>query len=186
MGCTQVCAVEEGPFKGAESDPEYETIGAFGGQCGVSDFGAIIAANQICDEEGIDTMTTGTLIAFAMECYERGLISKTETAGLDLRFGNAEAMVEMVHRIGKREGLGDVLAEGTKRAAEKIGKGAAKLANHIKGLEMTGYDIRGLKTAAMGYAVSFRGADHNRHGAYTLISKEQLTVSRLKRTERSS
>jgi len=77
-------------------------------------------------------------------------------------------VVEMVKRVGTRQGLGDILAEGVKRAAEKIGKGAEKYANHIKGLEMTGYDIRGLKTAAIGYAVSFRGADHNRHGAYGL------------------
>ncbi len=112
VGCTQICAVSEGPFAGAQSDPEYETIGALGGQCGVSDFGAIIATNQICDEEGLDTMTTGTLIAFAMECFERGLISKEETDGLDLRFGNAEVMVEMVRRIARQEGLGALLAAG--------------------------------------------------------------------------
>ncbi|MGD0626517.1 MAG: aldehyde ferredoxin oxidoreductase N-terminal domain-containing protein, partial [Thermodesulfobacteriota bacterium] len=92
VGCAQICEVKEGTFKGAKSDPEYETIGAFGGQCGIGDFGAIIAANQICDEEGIDTMTAGTLIAFAIECYEKGLISKKETGGLDLRFGNSKVM----------------------------------------------------------------------------------------------
>ncbi|MFQ6074391.1 MAG: aldehyde ferredoxin oxidoreductase C-terminal domain-containing protein, partial [Candidatus Bathyarchaeia archaeon] len=108
----------------------------------------------------------GVTVGFAMDCYEHGILTKKDTDGLDLRFGNHEALLEMLRKMGTREGLGDILAEGVKRAAERIGKGAEKYANHIKGVEMTGYDIRGLKTAALGYAVSFRGADHNRHGAY--------------------
>jgi len=139
---------------------------------------AIIKAMDLCNYYGLDSLSTGNIVGFAMDCYEHGILTKEDTDGLDLQFGNAEAIVEMVHKIGRREGLGDILAEGVKRAAEKIGKGAEKYANHIKGLEMTGYDIRGLKTAAMGYAVSFRGADHNRHGAYGLDLKG--TVDRFK------
>jgi aldehyde:ferredoxin oxidoreductase len=160
VGCAQICEVKEGPFKGAVSDPEYETIGAFGGQCGVSDFGAIIAANQICDEEGIDTMTTGTLIAFAMECYERGLISKEETDGLDLRFGNGEAMVEMVHRIAERRGLGDLLAEGFLKVKAKRPE-LEHYMMHVKGMAFAQYEPRGFHGIGLGFGTSSRGACHN-------------------------
>ena len=172
VGCTQICAVREGPFKGAESDPEYETIGAFGGQCGVSDFGAIIAANQICDEEGIDTMTTGTLIAFAMECFERGLISREETDGLDLRFGNGEAMVEMVRRIANRDGLGDLLAEGFSQIKKRRPE-LEYYMMHAKGLAFAHYEPRGFHGIGLGYGTSSRGACHN-VGGWT-IRDELLT-----------
>jgi len=105
-------------------------------------------------------------VGFAMECYEKGLITKEQTGGLELKFGDGHAMVELAKKIALREDIGDILADGCKIAAEKIGGGSEKFANHIKGLEMTGYDIRGLKTAALGYAVSRRGADHQRHGSY--------------------
>ncbi len=160
IGCAQICVVKEGPFKGAQSDPEYETIGAFGGQCGVSDFGAIIAANQICDEEGIDTMTAGTLIAFAMECFERGLISKEETQGLDLRFGNAEAMVEMVRRIAKREGLGNLLADGFSEIKKKRPE-LEYYMMHVKGMAFAHYEPRGFHGIGLGFGTSSRGACHN-------------------------
>jgi aldehyde:ferredoxin oxidoreductase len=127
---------------------------------------AIIKAIDLCNYYGLDNLSTGNIVGFAMDCYKHGIISKNDTDGIELEFGNAEAIVEMVHKIGKREGIGDILAEGVRIAADKLGKGASKYALHIKGLEMTGYDIRGLKTAALGFAVSFRGADHNRHGAY--------------------
>ena len=116
----------------------------------------------------MDGISTGGIIGFAMDCYENGILTKKDTDGLDLRFGNAEALVETVKRMGARKGwLGDVLAEGTKKAAEKIGKGAVKYANHIKGLELPGYALRTLKTAALGFSVSFRGACHLRSGAYS-------------------
>ena len=160
VGCAQVCAVKEGPFKGAESDPEYETIGAFGGQCGVNDFRAIIAANQICDEEGIDTMTTGTLIAFAMECAERGLISRDEIQGLDLRFGNAKAMVEMVKHIAKREALGDLLAGGFNEIRGKRPE-LSPYMMHVKGMAFAHYEPRGFHGMGLGFGTSSRGACHN-------------------------
>ncbi|MFX1513936.1 MAG: aldehyde ferredoxin oxidoreductase C-terminal domain-containing protein, partial [Promethearchaeota archaeon] len=105
-------------------------------------------------------------IAFAMECYERGLISKKETNGLDLSFGDYEAVLTLLEQIAKREGFGNVLAEGSRKAAHIIGKGADKYAMHIKGLELPGYAIRGLKTAALGFATSTRGGCHLRSGAY--------------------
>lgn len=166
MRCEHIAVVPEGPYKGTTARVEYETLWANGPDCGVDRLDAIIKALELYNYYGLDSLSTGTIIAFAMDCYEHGVLTKKDTDGLDLRFGNAEALIEMVKKIGTRDGLGDVLAEGVKRAAEKIGKGAEKYANHIKGLEMTGYDIRGLKTAAIGYAVSFRGADHNRHGCY--------------------
>jgi aldehyde:ferredoxin oxidoreductase len=145
---------------------EYEPMMAFGPYCGVDDLSAIIKAIEYCNLYGMDAISTGIVIGFAMECYEKKLISKEDTGGLELEFGNGAAMVEMAKKIALREDIGDVLAEGVKRAAEKIGKGSAHFAMHIKGLEMTGYDVRGLKTAALGYAVSRRGADHQRHGSY--------------------
>jgi aldehyde:ferredoxin oxidoreductase len=122
---------------------------------------------ELCNSYGLDPTSTGSVIAFAMDCYEHGILSKKDTDDLDLKFGNSEAMIEMINKIGVRDGLGDILAEGVKRAAEKIGKGAERYANHVKGLEMTGYDIRGLKTGALGYAVSFSGADNSRHAAFS-------------------
>jgi len=178
MRCEHIAVVSEGPYKGTTTRVEYEPLWAFGPHCGVDRMDAIIKAMDLCNYYGLDSLSTGNIVGFAMDCYEHGILTKEDTDGLELEFGNAEAMVELVHKIGKREGIGDILAEGVKRAAEKIGKGAEKLANHIKGLEMTGYDIRGLKTAALGYAVSFRGADHNRHGAYGLDLKG--TVDRFK------
>jgi len=168
MRCEHVAVVPEGPYKGTTTRVEYEPLWSLGPNCGIDRMDAIIKAIDLCNVYGMDNLSTGGIIGFAMDCYEHDILTKEDTDGLDLNFGNAEAVVEMVKKVGTRQGLGDILAEGVKRAAEKIGKGAEKYANHIKGLEMTGYDIRGLKTAAIGYAVSFRGADHNRHGAYGL------------------
>ncbi|MCK4223381.1 aldehyde ferredoxin oxidoreductase C-terminal domain-containing protein, partial [Candidatus Bathyarchaeota archaeon] len=117
---------------------------------------------------GIDGISAGVTVGFSMDLYENGILNKENTGEIVLNFGNHEALIETIKKIGTRDGwLGDILAEGTKRAAEKIGKGAEKYANHIKGLELPGYDIRGLKTAALGFAVSFRGACHLRSGAYS-------------------
>jgi len=178
MRCEHIAVVPEGPFKGTTTRVEYEPLWSLGPNCGIDDLGVIIKAMDLCNYYGLDSLSTGNIVGFAMDCYEHGILTEKDTDGIDLRFGNSEALIKMVEKIGKREGLGDTLAEGVKRAAEKIGRGAEKYANHIKGLEMTGYDIRGLKTAAIGYAVSFRGADHNRHGAYALDLKG--TVNRFK------
>ncbi len=168
MRCDHIGVVPEGPYKGATARVEFECLWALGPNCGVDRLDAIIEAIHQCDYYGMDGISTGGIVGFAMDCYEHGILTKKDTDGLDLRFGNAEALVEMVKRIGSRKGwLGDVLAEGTMRAAEKIGKGAVEYANHIKGLELPGYELRTLKTAALGFAVSFRGACHLRSGAYS-------------------
>ncbi len=168
MRCDHIGVVPEGPYKGATARVEFECLWALGPNCGVDRLDAIIEAIYQCDNYGMDGISTGVIVSFAMDCYENGILTKKDTDGLDLRFGNAEALVETVKRMGSRkEWLGDVLAEGTMRAAEKIGKGAVKYANHIKGLELPGYALRTLKTAALGFSVSFRGACHLRSGAYS-------------------
>ncbi|MFW6117040.1 MAG: aldehyde ferredoxin oxidoreductase family protein [Thermoproteota archaeon] len=166
MRCEHVAEIPEGRWKGTNARMEYEIMMGLGPYCGVDSMEALIKAKELCDKYGMGAISTGIIIGFGMECYERGLIDKKDTGGLELEFGNAEAMVEMVQKIAKREDIGDVLAEGVKRAAEKIGQGSEDFACHIKGVEVTGYDIRGLKTCALGYAVSRRGADHQRHGSY--------------------
>ncbi len=174
MRCEHVATVSEGPFKGAVARIEYEPTWSFGACCGVDRLDAVIRAVQLCDLYGLDALSAGGVVAFAMECFEKGLISNKDTGGIELRFGDGEAMCKMVTKIALRQDIGDVLAEGVKRAAEKIGKGSEAFAVHIKGVEMTGYDIRGLKTAALGYAVSRRGADHQRHGQYGPDLKGQV------------
>jgi aldehyde:ferredoxin oxidoreductase len=166
MRCEHVALVSEGEYKGTPCRVEYQPTYAFGSCCGVDRLDAIVKSVEQCDLYGLDAISTGVTIAFAMECFERGILSANETEGLELKFGNAEAMIEMIKRMATRSNLGDVLADGVKRASERIGKGSEEFAMHIKGVEMTGYDIRGLKTAALGYAVSRRGACHLRHGAY--------------------
>ena len=166
MRCEHVCVVPEGPYKGAMSRVEYEPLWAMAPYCGIDRLDAVIKGMELCNHYGIDAIGTGVIVAFAMDCYENGILTKDDLDGIEARFGNHEALIQLIEKIGKREGIGDILAEGVKIAAEKIGKGAEKFAQHIKGVEVTGYDLRTLKTAALGFAVSFRGADHNRHGAY--------------------
>ncbi|MEM3356422.1 MAG: aldehyde ferredoxin oxidoreductase family protein [Candidatus Bathyarchaeia archaeon] len=174
MRCEHVCVVAEGPYKGAMARVEYEPLWAMGPYCGVDRLDAIVKGMELCNYYGIDAISAGVIVGFAMDCYENGILTQKDTEGLDARFGNHEALVQLIEKIGKREGVGDILAEGVKFAAEKIGKGAEKLAQHIKGVEVTGYDLRCLKTAALGFAVSFRGADHNRHGAYAFDVKGKV------------
>ena len=172
--CEHLAKVSEGPYKGTLTRAEFEPLWALGPNCGIDRLDAILKGMELTNRYGIDSISTGVSISFAMDCYEQGILSKADTEGLELNFGNHEAMLELVERIAFRKGLGNILAEGVRNAAHKIGKGAYKLANHIKGLEMTGYDLRGLKTAALGFAVSFRGACHNRHGAYDYDLKGQV------------
>ena len=160
----------------SETDPTKEpwhawnttTFGRLGPNCGVDKLDAIIKAAELCNYYGIDATSTGVTISFLMDCHEKGILTHEELGGIDAHFGNAEALVQLVEKIGKREGIGEILADGAKVAAQKIGKDSEKLAQNIKGLEVTGYDLRCLKTAALGFAVSFRGADHNRSGAYAI------------------
>ncbi len=168
MRCDHIAVVPEGPYKGSTSRLEFECLWSMGPLCGIDRLDAIIEAMRITNEYGMDGISIGVVVAFAMDCYENGVITKEQTDGIDLRFGNAEALIQIIHKIGKREGwLGNALAEGVAKAAEIIGGDAYKYACHIKGLELPGYDLRTLKTAALGFSVSFRGACHLRNGAYS-------------------
>ena len=140
--------------------PEYETIGALGSCCGVENMEAISKASQLCNAYSLDTISAGVTIAFAMECYENGLISKKETGGIDLRFGNGDAVLAMLTEIAYRKGFGAVLAEGVARAAKHIGKGSEHFAMQVKGQEYPMHEPRFKRALAISYALSPTGADH--------------------------
>lgn len=140
--------------------PEYETVAAFGSNCGVDDLQAIARANELCNRYTLDSISTGATVAFAMECFEHGLIGLEDTGGVELRFGNAQAMLQMVEQISDRQGLGDLLAEGSRRAAEQIGGDAPYFAIQVKGQELAMHDPRGKPNVGIGYAISEIGADH--------------------------
>ncbi len=140
--------------------PEYETVGSLGSNCGVGDIHAIAKANELCNKYTMDTISTGMVIAFAMQCYQEGLLTKKDTGGIELTFGNKEAMLKMIEKIAHREGLGDLLSQGSYLAAQKIGKGAEKFIHQVKGQEIPMHDPR-LKTGVgLQYALSDYGADH--------------------------
>ena len=140
--------------------PEYETLGSLGSVCGIDNLEAVCHGNELCNRWGLDTISTGMSIAFAMECTERGILTKEDTDGIDLRFGNTDGMLEMVRKIAFREGFGDMLAEGVQRASRKIGKGSEAYAMHIKGMEFPLHDPRGKYGVGLGLALSPTGADH--------------------------
>jgi len=146
----------------AYGGPEYETLGALGSNCGILNLAAIAKANELCNKYTMDTISCGMTISWAMECFEKGLISLEDTGGIDLRFGNAEAMVQMVDDIAHRRGFGDLLAEGCARAAAKLGKGSEAFAMHVKGQELPMHDPRGKGMLGLSYATSDLGADHTR------------------------
>jgi len=148
---------------------EYENLFALGSLCGVSDQATVLRASQRCDELGIDTISAGGTIAFAMECVERGLLDEPW-----LTFGSGDAVLKAIDLIGRREGIGALLADGSRRAAETIGQGSIAFAPQVKGLEIPGYEPRGLQTMALGFAVGARGADHNRSGAYDVDFSDKV------------
>ncbi|MFH1821384.1 MAG: aldehyde ferredoxin oxidoreductase C-terminal domain-containing protein, partial [Methanobacteriota archaeon] len=151
----------DGPFAGIVAEGlEYETIWAFGSQCGNIDLKAVTAADKLCDELGLDTISAGNVIGFAMELYQNKIITSKDTGGAKLEWGDAEAMVEMVNKIAYRTGIGNILAEGVAIAAKKIKKGSEKYAMHVKGLELPGYDPRGQFGMGLNYATANRGGCH--------------------------
>ncbi len=165
-GCLARCGrdfkITEGPYEGVwTAGIEYETQFSLGSMCCISDLGPIIKMDNMCGSYGLDTISTGVVLAFAMECHEKDLISKEQMDGIDLRFGNSEAMISMIDEIAQRKGFGDILAEGTRRAAQIIGKGSEKFAMHVKGLELPGHGVRVIKGMACGYAIGSRGASHH-------------------------
>jgi aldehyde:ferredoxin oxidoreductase len=117
-------------------------------------------ANYLCNEYGLDTISTGATIAFAMECYEKGILTKERTGGLAIEFGDGNLVIELVKKIAKREGIGDLLAEGTKRISEELGQASEHFAMHVKGLELPAYDPRAAKICGLGYVTANRGGDH--------------------------
>jgi aldehyde:ferredoxin oxidoreductase len=157
IGCEHIYTLNEG----GTVRLEYENLFALGPLCGIGDSDWVLRASKLCDELGLDTISTGGTIAFAMEAAERGLLDAPW-----LRFGDGEALIRAIELIGGREGLGDMLAEGSRRAADEIGHGALDFTPQVKGLELPGYEPRALQTMALGFAVGSRGADHNRSGAY--------------------
>ncbi len=159
--------------------PEYETAGSLGSCCGVGDPKAVLKGQELCNAYAIDSISTGVTIAFAMECFERGLIDEEVTGGVELRFGNGEAMLETIKLIGERRGFGALLSEGSKRAAEKIGGEAWKYAVNVKGQELPMHDPRLKRALGVGYAVSPTGADHM-HNIHDTMVVSDAGVSRIK------
>ncbi len=178
IACEHITSVREGDYAGARTSIDYESLFAVGPNCGVDYFPGIIKAIETCDAYGMDTMSTGVTVSWAMECYQRGILTKEDFGGLEPAWGNHAAVVKLIEMIAKREGIGDLLAEGTKRAAAKVGKGSAHFAMNVKGLETAGYDARGFQTFALGCAVGTRGPCHNRSLAYEPDAKGE--VDRLK------
>ena len=154
VNCGGILSVKEGPFATEGRKPEYETVAAFGTMLLNSDAESIIKANGLCDLYGTDTISTGTVLAFAMECYERGIIGKEETGGIDLTWGNPGAMLSMLEKIGKREGFGAVLADGVERAARRIGRGSEQYAMHVHGQEPGFHDPRIFPLRGLSYLVN--------------------------------
>jgi aldehyde:ferredoxin oxidoreductase len=167
VGCSQLRVAQTGPYAGILSEgPDFETVYALGSVVGIDEVDPIIAADRLADELGLDTISAGVTIAFAMELFEKGILTLEETDGIDLRFGNDEAMMKVLRKIAFRDGLGDLLADGSLAAARKIGKGTEKYAMQVKGLELPGYDVRALKGHGLGYATAYTGADHCRSYAF--------------------
>lgn len=145
---------------------EYESLFAFGPMCGISDPDTVILAAGLCDDLGVDTISTGGALAWAMESYERGILTTADTGGLDLRFGNGDALLEVIEQIARKEGIGELLSAGSRGASARLGSGSEEWAMHVKGLEMPGYHPGNLRHLALALAVSPRGACHNRASAY--------------------
>jgi aldehyde:ferredoxin oxidoreductase len=185
--CSKFTEVKEGIYKGTRLEgPEYETLGLFGSNLDVDYLPAVIKANYLCDDLGMDTISAGNVIGFVMECVERGILTREDTDGLELRFGNYEAAIELLESIAYRRGFGDLCAEGVRAMAETLGRNTEEFAMHSKGLEFPAYDPRAGWGSAIAYSTTARGGCHRRAwppaqevlgGAYpfTTDGKAQLT-----------
>jgi len=161
IACGRKTEIKEGPWKSHKGEgPEYESVNTLGAVCGVGSMEAITMANYLCNEYGMDTVSAGVSVAFAMECYEKGILTNEQTGGLELKFGDGELVVNLMEKIAKREGFGDMLAEGSRAMAQKLGQGSEKFAMQVKGLELPAYDPRAAKICGLGYATANRGGDH--------------------------
>lgn len=163
IACGRKTTIKEGPYAGESGGgPEYETLGAFGSKCLINDVSAVAKIGYLCNELGLDTISAGQIMATAMEWYEKGILDRDKTDGIELTWGNVEATLKTVKKMAYREGIGDLLAEGSKGAAEKLGGNAIDYAFQVKGLEMAACGVRASKGEAVVHAVSPRGADHLR------------------------
>ena len=163
VGCKYIIRVKDGKYATEPiGGPEYETIMAFGSNCLNNNIESVFHLGKRCDLLGLDTISCGKTISFAMELWEHGILTSKDTDGLDLSWGNEEAMAELVEKIARKEGIGALLAKGTRKAAEEIGGDAWKYAVHVKGLEASGQDPRAHQSMGLTYATNVRGADHLR------------------------
>ncbi|MCP4374896.1 MAG: aldehyde ferredoxin oxidoreductase family protein, partial [bacterium] len=160
VACGKVCEVKDGPYAGARARTEFETVGLFGPCCGVSDFGAIVAANQLSDEIGVDTISIGNAVSLTMELFERGLITTEDTDGIEANFGSGEALIEIIRLVAERRGIGDLLAEGMAEVARRKPEWS-RYVMHVKGMPFAAYDPRGFYGNALTKGTSSRGACHN-------------------------
>jgi aldehyde:ferredoxin oxidoreductase len=173
LSCSKPCGklfiIDEGKHAGLAVDGvEYETLYSLGGACGIGDIEEVAKGNSICDHKGMDTISAGDAVAFAMDLYENEILTGEDTGGLELNFGNYDAQLKLLEMIADRDGLGDVLANGVRAAAKMIGRGSEKYAVHVKGMEPPAYDVRGIKGMALAFLTSTRGACHLRTCAYAL------------------
>ncbi|MCX8118359.1 MAG: aldehyde ferredoxin oxidoreductase family protein [Desulfobacterota bacterium] len=161
LGCGRRVRIDRGPYAGVDgAGPEYETLALLGSNCLIDDLEALCYANELCNRYGLDTISTGAVIAFGMEAYEKGVIDEEETDGVELRWGSPSALIDMIRKIAHKEGFGEILGKGVKRASEILGKNSIEFAPHIKGLELPAHDPRGYNAGAVGFATSSRGACH--------------------------
>jgi len=159
VACSRYYKLSDGPYASTRGEgPEYESVSALGAKCGNDNFDSILHANMLCNQLGLDTISTGNVVAWAMECSEKGILTKSQVGGLDLHFGEDTALVELIKKIASREGIGDILAEGSLNASRKLG--GVDFVVHSKGLDYPAVDIRGTKGMALSFAVSPRGGDH--------------------------
>jgi aldehyde:ferredoxin oxidoreductase len=164
--------------------PEYETIGMLGSNIGLSDIQDVAQANLLCDDLGIDTISTGGVIGWAMECYEKGIFTKADTGGLELKFGNVEAVFKLIEQIARRQGLGALLAQGVKRASQKVGRGSDRFAIQVKGMEQSAYATHNATAMLVSYMTCDVGAHHNRAWAITYdiqVGREKVVPEKVQR-----
>jgi len=163
VNCGKLGVVRSGPYAGTVVEGiEYETLALMGSNCGVGNHEAVAYANMLCDMLGLDTISTGNTVAFAMECYEQGILTDKQTEGLKLNFGEEKALVELIRKIAYRKGIGDLLAEGVKRVSQRLNLQSRSFAMHVKGLELPGYDVRASPGMGLAYATADRGGCHTR------------------------
>jgi aldehyde:ferredoxin oxidoreductase len=186
FGCPSPCGKysRNKKYNSYVEGPEYETIGLLGSNLGIDDIEAVAQANLLCDDLGIDTISAGNAIGWAMECYEKGIFNKKDTGGLDLKFGNVEATFTLIEKIARREGLGALLSEGVKRASKKVGKGSEKFAIHVKGMEQSAYATHNATAMLLAYMTCDVGAHHNRSWAITYdlqVGREKVIPEKVAR-----